>query len=193
MAWHDSWASMKKKRPQETDQMESWSMDEFGDQSATTTNERVDLPEGIHELAIKTVADDPTQLVLELAHDDRRFWWAKVSLKKNAGWARGLVKQLIAALAMTEQEWEAAAPDDLTGRRVMVEIRHRTGNTGRVFVNVVGFSAIPQLADEAAAAAKRPARTPAARVKAASPGIGSDDIPFGLILAIASAAMGVLA
>jgi len=173
--------------------MDSWSMDEFGDENATTTSERVNLPEDIHELAIKTVADDPTQLVIELAHDDRRYWWAKVSLKKGAGWARGLVAQLMAALAMTEEEWAAAAPDDLTGRRVMVEIRHRTGNTGRVFVNVVGFSAIPQLADEAAAAAKRPARTAAAKVKAASPGIGSDDIPFGLILAIASAAMGVLA
>jgi len=37
---------------------------------------------------------------------------------------------------------------------------------------------IEQLVQEAAAVAKRPARTPAAKVKAASPAIGSDDIPF---------------
>jgi hypothetical protein len=68
--------------------------------------------------------------------------------------------------------------DDLTGRRVMAEIRHRLGNNGRVFVNVWKFMPIEQLADEAAVVTKRPARTPAAKVKQASPAVGSDDIPF---------------
>jgi hypothetical protein len=68
--------------------------------------------------------------------------------------------------------------DDLTGRRVMAEIRHRVGTNGRTFVNVWKFMAIPQLAEEAAEVAKRPARTPAAKVKQTAPAIGSDDIPF---------------
>jgi hypothetical protein len=89
-----------------------------------------------------------------------------------------LVAQLAGALALSEQEWADTASDDLTGRRVMAEIRHRAGNTGRVFVNVGKFMPIEQLAEEAAVVAKRPARTPAAKVKAASPAIGSDDIPF---------------
>ena len=146
--------------------------------NAPESTERLDLPEGVHELQIKTVSEDTTQLVLELAHDDRRYWWVKVSLKKGQTWARVLVAQLAAALALSEQEWADTASDDLTGRRVQAEIRHRAGNNGRVFVNVWKFMAIEQLQHEAAEKAKRPARTPAAKVKASSPAIGSDDIPF---------------
>jgi len=180
MAWHDSWAQMKRKKPtpERTAAMD-WniSVDE-PQQAATEGTERIELPEGIHDLQIKTVAEDATQLVLELAHEDRRYWWVKVSLKKGQTWARVLVAQLAGALALSEQEWADTASDDLTGRRVMAEIRHRAGNNGRVFVNVWKFMPIEQLAEEAAVVAKRPARTPAAKVKAASPAIGSDDIPF---------------
>jgi hypothetical protein len=123
-----------------------------------------------------TVAEDATQLVIELAHDDRKFWWVKVSLKKDQGWARVLVAQLAGALALSPQEWSDTQKDDLTGRRVRAEIRHRAGNNGRLFVNVWKFLPIEQLEQEAAA--KRPARTPAAKVKATAPAIGSDDIPF---------------
>jgi hypothetical protein len=148
------------------------------EQAAPESTERMDLPEGVHELQIKTVSEDTTQLVLELAHEDRRYWWVKVSLKKGQTWARVLVAQLAGALALSEQQWADTASDDLTGRRVMAEIRHRAGNNGRLFVNVWKFMPIEQLVQEAAAVAKRPARTPAAKVKAASPAIGSDDIPF---------------
>jgi hypothetical protein len=145
-------------------------------QSAQANTERVELPEGVHELQIKTVTEDAGQLVLELAHEDRKFWWVKVSLKKGQDWARVLVAQLAGALALSEQEWSETQSDDLTGRRVRAEIRHRAGNNGRLFVNVWKFMAIQQLEQEAAA--KRPARTPAAKVKATAPAIGSDDIPF---------------
>jgi hypothetical protein len=148
------------------------------EQAAPASTERMDLPEGVHELQIKTVSEDTTQLVLELAHEDRRYWWVKVTFKKDQGWARVLVAQLAAALALSAQEWSETQMDDLTGRRVMAEIRHRAGQNGRVFVNVWKFMAIPQLADEAAEVAKKPARTPAAKVKATAPAIGSDDIPF---------------
>jgi hypothetical protein len=167
-----------KKQQQERNQMD-WNISaDEPQQAAPESTERMDLPEGVHELQIKTVAEDTTQLVLELAHEDRRYWWVKVSLKKGQAWARVLVAQLAGALALSEQEWADTASDDLTGRRVMAEIRHRAGNNGRVFVNVWKFMAIPQLEQEAVEKAKRPARTPAAKVKAASPAIGSDDIPF---------------
>ena len=145
-------------------------------QAAQANTERVELPEGVYELQIKTVTEDAGQLVLELAHEDRKFWWVKVTLKKHQDWARVLVAQLAGALALSEQEWAETQSDDLTGRRVRAEIRHRAGNNGRLFVNVWKFMAIPQLEQEAAA--KRPARTPAAKVKATAPAIGSDDIPF---------------
>jgi len=182
MPWHDSWTSMRagkqKHKPKEREPMD-WDISvQEPEQAAPDSTERVDLPEGVHELQIKTVAEDTTQLVLELAHEDRRYWWVKVSLKKGQGWARVLVAQLAGALALSEQEWADTASDDLTGRRVMAEIRHRAGNNGRVFVNVWKFMAIPQLAEEAAVVARKPARTPADKVKAASPAIGSDDIPF---------------
>ena len=148
------------------------------EQAAPTGTERMDLPEGVHELQIKTVSEDTTQLVLELAHEDRRYWWVKVSLKKGQTWARVLVAQLAGALALSEQEWADTQSDDLTGRRVMAEIRHRVGTNGRTFVNVWKFMPIQQLAEEAAEVAKKPARTPAAKVKATAPAIGSDDIPF---------------
>jgi hypothetical protein len=168
----------KKKQQQERKQMD-WdiSVDE-PQQAAPTSSDRVELPEGVHELQIKTVSEDTTQIVLELAHEDRRYWWVKVSLKKGQGWARVLVAQLAGALALSEQEWADTASDDLTGRRVRAEIRHRAGQNGRVFVNVWKFMAIPQLEQEAAEKAKRPARTPAAKVRASAPAIGSDDIPF---------------
>jgi len=182
MPWHDSWTSMragkKKQQPKEREPMD-WDISaQEPEQAAPESTERMDLPEGVYELQIKTVAEDTTQLVLELAHEDRRYWWVKVSLKKGQGWARVLVAQLAGALALSEQEWADTASDDLTGRRVMAEIRHRAGNNGRVFVNVWKFTAIEQLAEEAAVVAKKPARTPAAKVRASAPAIGSDDVPF---------------
>jgi hypothetical protein len=182
MAWHDSWTAMRagnKSKQERTPTAMDWNISvEEPQQAVAEGTERMDLPEGVHDLQIKTVAEDTTQLVLELAHEDRRYWWVKLTLKKGQTWARVLVAQLAGALALSEQEWADTQSDDLTGRRVRAEIRHRAGNNGRVFVNVWKFMPIEQLAQEAAAVAKRPARTPAAKVKAASPAIGSDDIPF---------------
>jgi len=153
-----------------------WNISVDEPQQAAPSSERVELPEGVHELQIKTVAEDATQLVLELAHEDRKFFWVKVSLKKDQNWARVVVSQLAGALALSPQEWLETHKDDLTGRRVRAEIRHKAGNNGRLFVNVWKFLPIVELEQEAAA--KRPARTPAAKVKATAPAIGSDDIPF---------------
>ena len=153
-----------------------WNISAHEPQQAAPSSERVELPEGVHELQIKTVAEDATQLVLELAHEDRKFWWVTVTLKKDQNWANVVVSQLAAALALSPQEWLETHKDDLTGRRVRAELRHKAGNNGRLFVNVWKFMPIVELAEEAAT--KRPARTPAARVKASASAIGSDDIPF---------------
>jgi len=193
MPWHDSWTSMKagKKKQQQPKEREPMDWDisvQEPEQAAPASTERMDLPEGVHELQIKPVAEDTTQLVLELAHEDRKFWWVKVTMKKDQNWARLLVAQLAGALALSAQEWSETQMDDLTGRRVMAEIRHRVGTSGRTFVNVWKFLHIEQLEQEAAT--KRPARTPAAKVKQTAPAIGSDDIPFLWLVAIVASVIG---
>jgi hypothetical protein len=169
----------KKKQQQERKPMD-W--DVFSDDeqpvAAAATGEKIDMPEGVHELKIVTTADSEAEAYLELAHDDRRFWWVKVRAKKRQGWAKALIRSLAESLGMNAAEWAATPLDDLTGRRVMAELYHKVDKNGRQWVNVGKFLPIEQLVEEAAAVAKRPARTPAAKVKAASPAIGSDDIPF---------------
>lgn len=179
MAWHDSWTAMKRKK-QEPQKEQPMDWDVFSDDepqaAAATTGEKVDLPEGVHDLKIVTTGDDEAEAYLELAHDDRRYWWAKVRAKKGQAWAKALLRSLAESLGMTAAEWKATPLDDLTGRRVRVEIYHKVDKNGRQWVNVGKFLPIEQV--EPAADAKRPARTAAAKVKAASPAIGSDDIPF---------------
>ena len=191
MVWHDSWTSMragKKKRKQERTQMD-WDISVDEPQQAAASGERQDLPEGTYDLQIKTVSEDTTQLVLELAHEDRRYWWVKVSLKKDQRWARVLVGQLAGALAMSPEEWSETPMDDLTGRRVRAEIYHKGRDNGRVFVNVGKFLPIEQLAEEAAEVAQRPARTPAGKIREAS-GMGRDDIPFAWLAPLIVALIG---
>jgi hypothetical protein len=138
--------------------------------------ERVEVPEGIHEFRIEQVLEDAQRLEVRLMHDDRQYGWVFCKLPKDKGWAKRLVGQLAGALAISPDEWASSEAGDLVGRRVRAEIVHR--QTDRLWVNVVKFLPIEQLADEAAVVAKRPARTPAAKVKASAPAIGSDDVPF---------------
>jgi hypothetical protein len=77
---------------------------------------------------------------------------------------------------MGAAEWLATPIDDLTGRRVRAEVYHKVDKNGRQWVNVGKFLPVEQLEQEPAA--RRTARTPAAKVKQASPAVGSDDIPF---------------
>lgn len=181
MAWHDSWTLMKRKK-QDPRKEQPMDWDVFSDDepqaAAATTGEKVDLPEGVHELQIKRVAQQGGDVLLELAHEDRRYWWAKVNAKRGQAWAKALLRTLAEALGMTADEWAAVALDDLVGRRVRGEILHRVDKNGRTWVNVVKFLPIEEPAVEAVEAQKRPARTAAAKVKAASPAIRSDDIPF---------------
>ncbi len=179
MAWHDSWTQMKRKK-QEPKEEQPMDWDVFGDDdqpaAATTTGEKIDLSEGVHELKIVTTADSEAEYYLELAHDDRRYWWVKVRAKKGQGWAKALIRSLAESLGMGAAEWLATPIDDLTGRRVRAEVYHKVDKNGRQWVNVGKFLPVEQLEQEPAA--RRTARTPAAKVKQASPAVGSDDIPF---------------
>ena len=138
--------------------------------------ERLDVPEGVHEFSIAQVIEDDQRLEIRLSHDDRKYGWVFCKLPKAAGWAKRIVGQLAGALAISSDEWAASDTGDLVGRRVRAEIVHR--QTDRLWVNVVKFLPIEQLAEEAAVVAKKPPRTPAAKVKQASPAVGGDDIPF---------------
>jgi hypothetical protein len=153
--------------------------------------ERVEVPEGVHEFRIEQVLEDDQRLEVRLVHDDRRYGWVFCKLPKDKGWAKRLVGQLAGALAIGPDDWASSEAGDLVGRRVRADIVHRQGD--RLWVNVDKFLPIEQLADEAAVVAKRPARTPAAKVKAASPAIGSDDIPFALLLAVIASLIGGVA
>lgn len=155
-----------------------WDFQAFDEPQPQESGDRLDLEAGVHDLQILAVSETPETLLLELAHDDRRYWWVKCNLQKSQRWARILVGQLVGSLAMTAEEWMSTDSGDLVGRRVLTEVVHKVKPSGKTFVNVWKFMPIPQLEQEAVAKAAPKARTPAARVKAASPGIGSDDIPF---------------
>jgi hypothetical protein len=166
----------QKQKPKERKPMD-WNVFSDDEQpvTAAATGEKIDMPEGVHELKIMTTADSQTEYYLELAHDDRSFWWVKVRAKKGQAWAKALIRSLAESLGMSEAEWAATPLDDLTGRRVKAELYHKVDKNGRQWVNVGKFLPIEQ---EAAEVTKRPARTPAAKVRATAPAIGSDDIPF---------------
>lgn len=144
--------------------------------SEPVTQERMDVPEGVHEFQVVQVLESPEKLEVRLQHDERRYGWVFCKLPKSAGWAKRIVGQLAGSLAMSQEEWLAGDAGDLVGRRVRAEIVHKQGD--RLWVNVVRFMPIEQLAVEAEAVARRPVRTPAAKVKQSAPAVGSDDIPF---------------
>jgi hypothetical protein len=116
-------------------------------------------------------------------------------LQRGAKWANVLATQMRKALGITSDEWKSLEYGDLVGRRLLAEIRHKPRPNGGVYVNVWSFSALLGEPQPDRPAAKPPvARTPAAKVRSASPDITNDDIPFALLLQIvaAAAAMGVV-
>jgi len=150
--------------------------DVFSDDEPQTerSSERSDIPAGTHELQIRKASETPDAVLLELSHDNRSYWWAKVTAKKDKPWARDLIRSLCNALGITPAEWKSTPIESHVGSRVQADVVHRVDAGGRQWVNVSKFMPV----DEATKAAQPPARTPAAKVRAASPDIGSDDIPF---------------
>lgn len=143
--------------------------------AAPARAERENVPEGLHEFAIKQVIDTDERLEVRLEHGDKRYGWVFCRLPKQAKWAGRLVGQLAKAMAMTQDEWLAVDVGDLAGRRVRAEIVHVQKD--RLFVNVDKFLPVEQLAQEAAAKAA-PRRAPSAKATAALSEQANDDIPF---------------
>jgi hypothetical protein len=183
MAWHDSFHLMKRKRtetPARKDDGMDWPADEdLEDTAPATQSERLDVPAGTHEFQIKQVINDTDQLEVRLVHDDRRYGWVFLRLQRGAKWANVLATQMRKALGISSDEWKSLEYDDLVGRRLLADIRHKPKPSGGNYVNVWSFSALPDEPQPERTPTPQPvARTPAAKVKAAAPGITNDDIPF---------------
>jgi hypothetical protein len=65
------------------------------------------------------------------------------------------------------------SPEAVLGQVVIAMVEHYTSKAGKVSAVIKKY-----LPGPVPPQAAKPARTPAARVRAASPAIGSDDIPF---------------
>jgi hypothetical protein len=160
-------------------------MDDFGledldgdrlPQPQQQTQERERVEAGTHEFQIVRVSNEAYGFKMALELDDSRYGWVWHRMDKSYDKTRHRLSELLRSLAISLEEWRGMDPTDLVDRRVRAEIYHKVDNNGTLWVNVGKYMPIEQLAEEAAA--KRPARTPAAKVKATAPAIGSDDIPF---------------
>ena len=156
--------------------------------------ERTIVPVGTHVATIKRAEEGPNKwkvddtsnpdgicLKLRLSIGQHKFVFH--DLPKHLPW---MAKQLADALGIVpEGNTLRVVPEDIEGREVTVEIVHYTSKSGKVSAVVKKY--VPMTV---AAKTTPPARTPAAKVKAASPAIGSDDIPFAWLMAAMIAAIG---
>lgn len=181
-----------------------WTMEDVQDVHETRPEERPIVPVGTHRLTIKAAevgpneyrthsAKNPDGICLKLRLElDRNHKLIFDDLPKHQPW-RGA--QLGEALGLQADGGTLrVSPDLVSGQTVYAMVEHYTSKAGRTSAVVKKYLAAKTPATPAAKTPP-PARTPAAKVKAASPGIGSDDIPFALLLQIVAAAtaMGVLA
>jgi len=156
--------------------------------------ERTIVPVGTHKAVIKKAEEGPNQwkvdetsnpdgicLKLRLAVGNHKFIFH--DLPKHLPW---MAKQLADALGIVpEGNTLRVVPSEIEGREVTVEVTHYTAKSGNVSAVVKKY--VPMTG---AAKTTPPARTPAAKVKASSPAIGSDDIPFAWLVAAMIAAIG---
>jgi 16S rRNA G1207 methylase RsmC len=155
--------------------------------------ERTIVPVGTHVATIKKAEEGPNQWKVDDANPDGICLKLRLSigqhkfvfhdLPKHLPW---MAKQLADALGIVpEGNTLRVVPEDIEGREVTVEIVHYTSKSGKVSAVVKKY--VPM---QAAAKTTPPARTPAAKVKAVSPGIGSDDIPFLWLAALVASVIG---
>ena len=177
-------------------------MDDFGlesldddrlPQPQQQTQDREPVPEGTHDFQIVRVSNEDYgfKLVLDAGDNGLRWVFHRMDSKREKN--RYLLRDFLRSLAISLEEWRGMDPTDLVDRRIRAEICHNVDKNGTLWVNVDKFLPIEQLAEEAEVVARRPARTPAAKVKQASPAIGSDDIPFALLLAVFASVIGGVA
>lgn len=143
-------------------------------QTEARSFERMDVPEGVHEMEIRDVIQHPDKLELRLVHDDKRFGWVFCGLRPGEGWAKKLAKHLAQALDISATTWIELAKAELKGRRVRVEVYHKQV-ADRLFVNVNSF--LPPLTVQDEPAPKR-RMTVAEKVAAVATEAPKDDIPF---------------
>lgn len=193
MAWHDSWASMKQKRIEapttarkDSDMADiTWTMDsDTQDSCETRIEDRPIVPAGTHRLTIRAAEVGPNQyrthernpdgtclkLRLELDRDHKLIF---DDLPQHQPW-RGA--QLGEALGLqADGNTLRVSPDVVSGQAVYAVVEHYTSKAGKTSAVVKRYMAPPT---PVATSKPSAARTPAAKVRAASPAIGSDDIPF---------------
>ena len=187
MAWHDSWTSMragKKPNQERNDDMDiEWSIDEMQDVHGTRPEEYDIVPVGTHRLKIVSADVGPNQwktdektnpdgiclkLRLELDASHKHIYHDLPKHRPYMG------AQLAEALGLqADGNTLRVSPDEVIGQVVIAMVEHYTSKAGKVSAVIKKY-----LPGPVAAPAAKPARTAAAKVRAASPAIGSDDIPF---------------
>ena len=160
--------------------------DEFGDDEfeAGDTGEQGFVPDGTHVAQIKWVGIQNKDWAKNDRNQEGKVLAVKleVSAKYKPVWEsipchqRGKVEQLCRAARVDPPrgEWDER---ELKGQMATVETVLALSKAGNEFVKVVawkpGPAPLPKEVREAA-----PRKTPAQKVRAASPAIGSDDVPF---------------
>ena len=163
----------------------TWTMDETTqDVHQTRPEERQIVPEGTHRLTITQAEVGPNQFKTDERNPDGICLQLRLSLDndhlfvfddipKHLPWRGGQLGQALGLQA--EGNTLTLSPGIVTGRTVYAVVEHYKSKAGKVSAKVKRYLAPPDRPAEKPAPV---ARTPAAKVKAASPDIGSDDIPF---------------
>jgi hypothetical protein len=161
--------------------------DEFGDDDfeAGETGEQGFVPDGTHVAKIVWVGIQNKEWAKNERNPEGKLLAVKleVSAKYKPFWEsipchqRGRVEQLCRAARVDPPrgEWDER---ELKGKMATVETVLALSKAGNEFVKVVAWKPGPEPLPKAVREAAPPARTPAAKVRAASPAIGSDDVPF---------------
>lgn len=161
--------------------------DEFGedDFDGGETGEQGFVPDGTHVAEIKWAGIQKKDWAKNDRNPEGKVLAVKleVSAKYKPFWEsipchqRGRVEQLCRAARIDPPrgEWDER---ELKGQFATVETVLALSKAGNEFVKVVTWKPGPEPLPKAVRESAPPARTPAAKVRAASPAIGSDDVPF---------------
>ena len=163
------------------------------DVHAMRPEEREIVPVGTHKAVIKKAEErcvdwkksdaNPSGECLSLRLAVGNFQYVFHDIPNDKHW---LARQLAEALGIVPEDGTLRiVPREIEGRDLTVDIKHFTNRQGVTKADVKAY--VPATNG---AKTTPPARTPAAKVKAVSPGIGSDDIPFAWLMAAFAAAIG---
>jgi hypothetical protein len=157
-----------------------WVMEDAVGSSDVRLEERELVPEGTHRLKIiaaevgpnphKTSKKNPDGICLMLRLElDGRHRWVFHDIPKHKPWEGAQLADAIGLQA--DGNTLRVSPEAVKDQTVFATIEHYTSKAGRTSAIVKRYLAAEQKQ-------QRPARTPAAKVRASAPAIGSDDVPF---------------